>query len=497
MLFPDLTICNFNPIRRSYVQGQSILNDYISKHPNFTVDEFYMEAGFDCSEVFKYCSIGGRVFDCCANAEPIRTNFGKCFTLKLQSSDKEWMHRQTEPGASAGIQIILDAHLEEQFGTNKPNDTTQPLFSNGFENGFRYFVHQKDSIPYLVANGISISPDTVAYTAITTNRYVLLPRESWGNCSDEYPQEYAQSDFPYSMANCQSICKAKYFTDNCGCTPSLYNIAETFPECSPFETYICIDQHLRTQTNDSVYYAAPDCSQCKLDCLSTTYQTSNSYGRGLSNGALYWLNRKNSNWSIDHMKENFGIVNIFFSEMTFTEYSQVQATSLTEILSDIGGNMGMFLGMSVITITELSMYFSKLLWIIISKKRREYLYKKKTKEQEHDKKIEEVVTEISLFRSRKEGTGSMSRLKGLVAQHQVQPTSPSELNIAQLAWTEAQQNQSSEIPEIITDDCNPRKMNGGVNEQALAQLRQMHEKLDDYRKEKRSNTGDSGRNPTS
>ena len=140
----------------------------------------------------------------------------------------------------------------------------------------------------MVANGISISPDTVAYTAITTNRvgqndfssfrvqiprynkwnsfsflkkwfmlkqkmfafqYVLLPRESWGNCSDEYPQEYAQSDFPYSMANCQSICKAKYFTDNCGCTPSLYNIAETFPECSPFETYLCIDQHLRTQTN--------------------------------------------------------------------------------------------------------------------------------------------------------------------------------------------------------------------------------------------------------
>ena len=86
-------------------------------------------------------------------------------------------------------------------------------------------------------------------TKIFTFQYVLLPQESWGNCSDKYPQEYAQSGLPYSMANCQSICKAKYFTDNCGCTPSLYNIAETFPECSPFETYLCIDQHLRTQTN--------------------------------------------------------------------------------------------------------------------------------------------------------------------------------------------------------------------------------------------------------
>lgn len=50
----------------------------------------------------------------------------------------------------------------------------------------------------------------------------------------------------------------------------------------------------------------PDCSQCKPDCFSLANQASNSYGNGLSNGALYWLNENNPNWSVDYMRsENY------------------------------------------------------------------------------------------------------------------------------------------------------------------------------------------------
>ncbi|KJH50006.1 hypothetical protein DICVIV_03879 [Dictyocaulus viviparus] len=63
--------------------------------------------------------------------------------------------------------------------------------------------------------------------------------------------------------------------------------------------------------------------------------------------------------------------------MSYTEYVQLQGTTITETLSDIGGNMGMFLGMSVITLVEVIMFFTKIVWITISKKRRDYMYKKK------------------------------------------------------------------------------------------------------------------------
>lgn len=37
-------------------------------------------------------------------------------------------------------------------------DEPQPFLSNGFENGFRYFLHANDEISYLSHEGISVSP---------------------------------------------------------------------------------------------------------------------------------------------------------------------------------------------------------------------------------------------------------------------------------------------------------------------------------------------------
>ncbi|VDM70700.1 unnamed protein product [Strongylus vulgaris] len=152
------------------------------------------------------------------------------------------------------------------------------------------------------------------------------------------------------------------------------------------------------------YYDIPRCKDCQMECNSIVYHAYNSYGHGFSNGALTWLNKKNRSWSIPHMKANFLTVNVFFRDMSYMEYVQVQGTTLTETLSDIGGNMGLFLGMSVITVVEILMYFSKIGWITFSRKRRYYMYQKKAHEKEHEKQLEETVTGFKLFRSRKEGT---------------------------------------------------------------------------------------------
>lgn len=70
-----------------------------------------------------------------------------------------------------------------------------------------------------------------------------------------------------------------------------------------------------------------------------------------------------------HLSRNFSVrahPNLWFSNFYF--------------LGDIGGNMGMFLGMSVITITEICLFFSKMFWLGFSKKRRDYMYSKRVNE---------------------------------------------------------------------------------------------------------------------
>lgn len=454
MNFPMVTLCNFNPIKKSFIRklnatgdfsdqlldylmqslmdtqtlygnadraelhvGDRALQVYQEHHPNFTIDGFFNEAGFNCTETMKLCSFGGRQFDCCKFMEPRLTNLGKCHTLDMRAA-REWMQKQTVAGVNAGLQIILDAHMEEQFdGTG---DDAEPIFSNAFENGFRYYVHAPDTVPYLVSEGISVSPGTRVYSAISTNTYVLLSSENWGNCSEQWPPSYS-TVLPYSSVNCDSLCKANYFNDRCGCSPFTYNIDISMPTCTPYQTFQCIDQHIRTQVNGTDYFHMPQCQECKIECNSQVYHAYNSYGHGFSHGALKWLARKNPGWSKAHMRTNFLTVNVFFRDMAHTEYRQVQATSLTEILSDIGGNMGMFLGMSLITVTEISLFMSKIGWIAFSKRRRDYLFNKKKREKERKQQLEETVSVFTMFKSSKASVGdsfrtTQSRLRSLSKQ---------------------------------------------------------------------------------
>ncbi|VDM59727.1 unnamed protein product [Angiostrongylus costaricensis] len=390
--FPMVTLCNYNPIRKTYIErlnvtgdfsddlldylldflidastlygaadreilhiGDKALEIYQKAHPNFTVHDFFMKAGLDCEDIMMMCSFGGRRFDCCRYAHAILTNLGKCYTSPCR------------------LQIVLDSHLEEQFdGTDNGAD---PEFINVFENGYRYYVHDPSTIPYLASEGVSVSPTMRVYSAISTNSYVLLPSERWGNCTSSWPPEF-QSALPYSAVNCDSICKANFFFSKCGCSPFTYDI-ENFPMCSPFQTVRCIDDYIRKPAEGAESFEIPKCKSCQVECESVIYHTYNSYGYGFSNGALSWLSKKNSSWTKAHMKTNFLAINVFFRDMSYTEYMQLQGTTLTETLSDIGGNMGMFLGMSMITLVEVIMFFVKIVWITISKKRRDYMYRKK------------------------------------------------------------------------------------------------------------------------
>lgn len=111
-------------------------------------------------------------------------------------------------------------------------------FVNQFENGFRYYVHAPKTVPYLSTEGISVSPGSKIYSAISPNKvppraplcsgilfqYVLLPKDQWGNCMDEWPAPYSDVDGPYSSTKCKALCRARFFNERCSCAPFAYNV---------------------------------------------------------------------------------------------------------------------------------------------------------------------------------------------------------------------------------------------------------------------------------
>ncbi|CAI2304032.1 unnamed protein product [Caenorhabditis sp. 36 PRJEB53466] len=443
MDFPAVTVCNFNPIKKSYVRELNVSGDlsgetleyllqtnmdtmfvfsnldrynlkkihedaetYFANHTDFQIIKFLRTAGYDCSEMFLTCYFGGRRFDCCKYMSAKITSLGKCWELDLQNLAPDWMRKQISPGVEAGLQIIADARLEEELKGEQGD--ANAIFSDIYENGFRYYIHPPGANAELSSEGISVSPSRTVYSAIKTVSHNLLNRRNWGNCSEHWPEHY-DTFLAYSSSACRALCIAQYFNDTCGCAPFTYNVDGKKKICAPYESVTCMDDHMLRKLNGTDYLELPDCTECHMECQSTSYTSYNSYGDGFNRGSLEWL-KKLTNKSETHIRDNVAVINIFFLEMFYTSYSQIQSTSLTEILSDIGGNMGMFLGMSVITITELSLYFSKIFWIMVSKRRRQYMYSKKKTEKEKEQQLEEAVKEFQDRRSRRNSRENISSL---------------------------------------------------------------------------------------
>ncbi|TKR93992.1 hypothetical protein L596_008347 [Steinernema carpocapsae] len=335
--------------------------------------------------------------------------------------------RRKRPPLGSLLQIIADFHREEEIGVGNDRGLL-PLFMNEFENGFRYFVHTRETIPYLATEGISVSPGARVYSAISSQknsgafigssclsfkRELRAPgRELVGNCTNEWPPNY-KTTVPYSATNCRALCRAAFFNSKCGCAPFIYNLGKKYDVCTPYDIFSCINKEFNIKDDPDGYtkLKLPQCSECKVECESWLYHTYNSYGQGFSVGALKWLQKKNANWTAPHVKSNFVAINIFFRDMSFTQYMQVQSVSLTQTFSDIGGNMGMFMGMSLLSIIEVVIWLSKISWVAISKKRRHYLVDKKTQEKEREKRLEETLKSRSATECTDDSIASSTREK--------------------------------------------------------------------------------------
>jgi hypothetical protein len=69
-------------------------------------------------------------------------------------------------------------------------------------------------------------------------------------------------------------------------------------------------------------------------------------------------------------------ITLYYRDIAYTEYRQVHKTTMSEIWSSLGGNMGLFLGMSLLTAIEIIIYLCKISWLFVSRKRREHMIAK-------------------------------------------------------------------------------------------------------------------------
>lgn len=372
LTFPAVTVCNLNEFRRDYVNAlhpnlSQVLRDVYYTDPetrngraecNSEVANFTTMAnltslslqnlslvGSDLREQFiQFCSFAGRTCNVSQFA-PVFTKLGLCYTFN--SGEKEPVMNSNSTGTRSGLTLVLDINQLEYVS------------SNNFDAGVKVAVHPQSEPPRPDDIGVGVPPGRNAFISIRQREIVDNTRRNCRAESDLSNLNFLANEYNYSISSCRVDCLLTSTSDNCGCNvasdifPPDNEVYKQRPQCNLTDICCQVEQ----------YRVSQDCD-CPSACSSKTYDIFSSYSAFPAQYALSDLNALLREDITALVENDLLSVNVYFETLNIETQTTSDAYGAVALLSDIGGQLGLFLGISVISIMELAT------WIIDEVKNR-------------------------------------------------------------------------------------------------------------------------------
>ena len=363
--FPAVTICNMHLFRTTYLDQYNLTNltratlnlqirnrtrvreefqDQCVRYKSFidtsiTFEDALMEGGQRLEDFVVECEFLGIPCNLQADFTPVLTPVGRCYTFNARNAMERYKN-VSGIGYRHGLELILNLQQDEFSGT----------FTR--EAGARVVVHNQEHPPSVLENGLAVPIGSTAYMSIRARQIDDRSQTGSSNCQDQdEAQEFEIVEgFDYSLAACLSDCIAKDIAEVCNCihgvpVPGVGNFAN-YEKCSIVQL-CCIAASLITTEDCGCTIA---CNQSLFD-VTTTYSTYPALGELAELANIY-------NTTQEVIRNSFLSVRVFFSELIMVTEVTERSYSLTALVADIGGQFGLFLGLSIISLTEF------LVWIL-------------------------------------------------------------------------------------------------------------------------------------
>lgn len=160
----------------------------------------------------------------------------------------------------------------------------------------------------------------------------------------------------YTVERCRFLCFATNTYRKCGLVPNYLRCL--FGESMPPKN-ITVDD-IRCFQSAIYAYNTSECN-CPPPCKKTVFEKDVSYNRWPQEWQLKYyapifseltgIPRHTVN--IEQLRKHLIFLSIYYGEMTETEEREVEAYGSAKVLSDVGGQMGIFLGASFISLYEI------------------------------------------------------------------------------------------------------------------------------------------------
>lgn len=152
--------------------------------------------------------------------------------------------------------------------------------------------------------------------------------------------------FPnYTQEGCQFECFANFIWEKCGC-----RIVSSRGNTNDRVCY-SIDDKCVLEAGEMTKVDGYRCEECPVPCEVVKYSAEVSYADFPDPTNKMIMNY--FGYSLDYARNNLIYLQIGYKSLSYQKYKQQPDFDAGSLLGEIGGNMGLFLGCSLLTICEL------------------------------------------------------------------------------------------------------------------------------------------------
>ncbi|KAK5982674.1 hypothetical protein GCK32_001656 [Trichostrongylus colubriformis] len=321
----------------------------------------------DCTFSGKKCSAADftRVYD------PI---YGACYSF---NEDASLRYSTNRAGMKFGLKLLITV---SQYTTSLEKDflpTTKMA-------GARVSIQPRGIHPALDNNGINVGVGHQTAISLTSTRTRRM-KEPYGKCVDNDPTGTSPYKTGYTLETCFYNCRQRETMKQCNCANPRFKKFDSQQWCLPRKTDSANAQtqmqfenqnfpvkclkSLRGDQSSATPNICPlnDCS-CGPPCSEISYLTTASILKFPAEGYFVATNpmqgvagscdNQNPTFNKDQRKcrdwyaENALLLQVFFETLKYESYTEVPNYGISAVLNDLGGQAGLWLGFSVISVIE-------------------------------------------------------------------------------------------------------------------------------------------------
>ncbi|XP_072166419.1 epithelial sodium channel subunit alpha-like [Diadema setosum] len=293
-------------------------------------------------------------------------DYGNCFTFNgANPADKAKIARKTgRTGAQYGLHLTLFVEQPEYIG----------LLST--DSGVKVSIHPPTVQPFPEDDGITVSTGQKTSISLREVNITRLGGRYGDPCTrDGTNTNFTEmAEFSYSNRACYKMCLQKTLLDRCKCITDIRLINTT--QCTSLNSTQerCLQLVLYLYETNTL-----ECA-CPISCSEIMYRP-NAFA------ALWPAERYEEHLALQLIKINEkaartlnntelsrkNLVNliVYFEELNYELNLQVATNSIASLLGNLGGILGLYIGMSFMSIGEIILLFGCILQILAKRIRRQ------------------------------------------------------------------------------------------------------------------------------